>query len=305
MSNQDGGRGKEYTKTMSKRDPIGKLGGSRSGNGTVRFTDRDISRLHPQNVITAPPPSEADDVTMASPDPPSTIFGSRSENLASPDASYQRAFSSMSLLPRGWNPSIPPDGLSYQERSSQILETLREEGIISRAANRRLGASVLGPRRVSENSPVSKTPPSKTSPNVSKTQLDDDRIQTRIRESLSLNNVQERKMVAYQDDLIRGVSERVRASELRRQRILTKMADSQQAIFEKNAMRVKAVEKNRLKIRERKLQKLKREDMRRKRILLRRRCSLQAGKAQEAASTSPLDAVVGAGSSITNQTCNR
>lgn len=300
MSEQERGRGKEHTKTMSECDS-GKLGSVRGGNGTVRFMESDISRLHARGVITAPPPSQADDVTMASPDPPSTVFGSCSENLASPETSYQRAFSSMSLLPRGWNPRIPPDGLSYEERSSQILETLREEGIISRAANRRLGASLLRPRRVSGNSPISKTPSYKTSPNVlPNTQPDDDRIQTRIRESLSLNNVQERKLAAYQEDLIRGVAERMRASELRRQRIIAKMADSRQAIFEKNAMRVKAVEKNRLKIRERKLQKLKRDDMRRKRILLRRRCSVQMGSA-ETTSTSPLDAIVGAGGSNHNR----
>lgn len=299
MSEQERGRGKEYVKTMSKCDTVGKLGDVRSGNGAVRFTDRAISRLHPHTLISAPPPSEADDVTMVSPDPPSTVFSSRSGKLASPESSYRRAFSGMSLLPRGWNPSIPPDGLSYQERSSQILETLREEGIISRAANRRLNASVLGPRRMSSGSPASKTPPSKTSPNPSKTQDDDVHVHARLRESLSLNNVQERRMAALQDDLIRGVTERVRASEQRRQRILTKMADSRQAIFEKNAMRVKAVEKNRLKIRERKLQKLKRDDIRRKRILLRRRCTVQTGSTEKT-STSPLDAIVGAGGSIGN-----
>ena len=301
MAEENGLEEEEYTETKSDGDPTGQRGlCSRNTNGIVRVTDRDISRRHPHNVIRVPPPSEADDVTMVSPDPPATVFGSQCENIASPEENYQRAFSSMSLLPRGWNPSNPPDGLSYQERSRQILETLQEEGIIARAAHRRPRNAC--PRRGSNNITNSQSRPSNTSPTLSKTVPDDDRIQARIHQSLSMDNVHERKMAAIQDDLMRGVRE----SELRRERILAKMADSRQTASEKNATRVKTVEKNRLNVREGKLQKLKRDDVRRKRMIVRRRCSLQGSAVQETTSTSPLDAILGAtGSAITKQTCNR
>ena len=297
MAKENGLEEEEYTKTKSDGDPACQRGRcNRNTNGATRFTDRDISRLHPHNVIRAPPPSEADDVTMTSPDPQTTVFG---ENIASPEENYQRAFSSMSLLPRGWNPSHPQDGLSYQERSRQILDTLREEGIITRAGHRRLRNA--GPHRGSNNTTNSQSHPSKTSPTLQKTPPDDDRIQARIHQSLSMDNVHERKMAAIQDDVMRGVRE----SEQRRERILAKMADSRQTASEKNATRVKTVEKNRLNVREGKLQKLKRDDVRRKRMIVRRRCSLQGSAVQDTTSTSPLDAILRAGSSITKQTCNR
>ena len=298
MTEENGLEEEEYTKTKSHGEQTGQRGRcNRNTNGAARFTDRDISRLHPHNAIRAPPPSEADDVTMTSPDPQTTVFG---ENIASPEENYQRAFSSMSLLPRGWNPSHPQDGLSYQERSRHILDTLREEGIITRAGHRRLRNAGL--RRGSNNTSNNQSHPYKTSATLQKTAPDDDRIQARIHQSLSMDNVHERKMAAIQDDVMRGVRE----SELRRERILAKMADSRQTASEKNAAtRVKTVEKNRLNVREGKLQKLKRDDVRRKRMIVRRRCSLQGSAVQETTSTSPLDAILSAGSSITKQTCNR